>query len=191
MSFEKKKKVSPKYQDERCTEATQFIATNQDGIEDLVFIPYLNEWAFNHDERNRSRKGCYILLDYVKSHSIHCVYNVYFLSLWKILKIMATIALQKKRKNIDLPIDTLQKLSIMAASQGKSVKAFIENLLVSKADTLKIEVSSPSPSGDPYFADPSNLAEVEERVKAHKEGKVKATVVLRSVDDITNFINSL
>ncbi|WP_339791194.1 hypothetical protein [Tissierella sp.] len=131
------------------------------------------------------------MLDYVKSHSIHCVYNVYFLSLWKILKIMATIALQKKRKNIDLPIDTLQKLSIMAASQGKSVKAFIENLLVSKADTLKIEVSSPSPSGDPYFADPSNLAEVEERVKAHKEGKVKATVVLRSVDDITNFINSL
>ena len=139
----------------------------------------------NMKKMHRSRKGCYILLDYVKSHSIHCVYNVYFLSLWKILKIMATIALQKKRKNIDLPIDTLQKLSIMAASQGKSVKAFIENLLVSKADTLKIEVSSPSPSGDPYFA------EVEERVKAHKEGKVKATVVLRSVDDITNFINSL
>lgn len=74
----KRKKVSPKYQDERCTEATQFIATNQDGIEDLVFIPYLNEWAFNHDERNRSRNRCYILLDYVKSHSIHCVYNVYF-----------------------------------------------------------------------------------------------------------------
>lgn len=30
------KGVSPKYQDERCTEATQFIAVNQDGSEDLV-----------------------------------------------------------------------------------------------------------------------------------------------------------
>ncbi|WP_455591676.1 hypothetical protein [Bacteroides sp.] len=104
---------------------------------------------------------------------------------------MATIALEKKRKNIDLPVDTLQKLSIMAASQGKSVKAFIENLLVSKADTLQIEVSNPSPSGDPYFANPANIAEVKERVKAHKEGKAKATVVLQSAEDITNFINSL
>lgn len=104
---------------------------------------------------------------------------------------MDAIILEKKRKNIDLPVDTLQKLSIMAASQGKSLKAFIENILILKADTLKIEVSNPSPSGDPYFADPSNLAEVEERVKAHKEGKVKATVVLQSVDDIKNFVNSL
>lgn len=104
---------------------------------------------------------------------------------------MDAITLEKKRKNIDLPVDTLQKLSIMAASQGKSLKAFIENILILKADTLKIEVSNPSPSGDPYFADPSNLAEVEERVKAHKEGKVKSTVVLQSVDDIKNFVNSL
>jgi type IV pilus biogenesis protein CpaD/CtpE len=104
---------------------------------------------------------------------------------------MATIALQKKRKNIDLPIETLQKLSIMAASQGKSVKAFIEYILVSKADTLKIEVSNPSPSNDAYFANPANLAEVEERVKEHKEGKAKATVVLHSAEEITKFINSL
>lgn len=104
---------------------------------------------------------------------------------------MATVVLQKKRKNIDLPVDALQKLSIMAASQGKSVKAFIENILVAKADTLNIEVLNPSPSGDPYFADPANLSEVEERVKAHKEGKSKATVILRSAEDITNFINNL
>lgn len=104
---------------------------------------------------------------------------------------MAPITLEKKRKNIDLPVDTLHKLSIMAASQGKSVKAFIEYVLVSKADTLKIEVSNPSPSGDPYFADPANLAEVEERAKMHKEGTVKATVVLRSAEEITNFINNL
>lgn len=104
---------------------------------------------------------------------------------------MATIALEKKRKNIDLPVDTLQKLSIMAVSQGKSVKAFIEHILVSKANTLEIEISNPSPSGDPYFADSSNLTEVKKRVKAHKEGKVKTTVTLRSAEDITNFINNL
>lgn len=103
---------------------------------------------------------------------------------------MGTIALQKRRKNIDLPVDTLQKLSIMAASQRKSLKAFIENVLMSKADTLQIEIANPSPSSD-FFAEPSNLVEIEERVKAHKEGTAKVTVVLQSADDITNFINNL
>lgn len=105
---------------------------------------------------------------------------------------METISLEKKRKLIDLPVDTLHKLSIMAASQGKSVKAFIENVLISKADALNVEVSiNPSPSGDPYFADPNNLTEIEERVKAHKAGKSKATVILQSAEDIRNFINNL
>lgn len=105
---------------------------------------------------------------------------------------MTTITLQKKRKNIDLPVDILQKLNILAASQGKSLKAYIESLLVAKANSLRVEVStSPSPSGDPWFDDPTNLAEVEERVKEHKEGKVKATAVLQSPEDIKNFINSL
>ena len=31
-----------------------------------------------------------------------------------------------KRKNIDLPVETLQKLSLMAVAQGKSLKAYIE-----------------------------------------------------------------
>ena len=35
---------------------------------------------------------------------------------------MATMAIEKKRKNIDLSVDTLKKLSIMAASQGKSAQ---------------------------------------------------------------------
>ena len=49
----------------------------------------------------------------------------------------------------------------MAASQGKSVKAFIENLLETKANSLSIEVSTnPSPSGDPWFDDPENMASV-------------------------------
>lgn len=37
---------------------------------------------------------------------------------------MATIAIEKKRKNIDLSVDTLKKLSLMAASQGKMRKGF-------------------------------------------------------------------
>lgn len=85
----------------------------------------------------------------------------------------------------------MQKLSIMAASQRKSLKAFIENVLMSKADTLQIEIANPSPSSDFFFAEPSNLVEIEERVKAHKEGTAKVTVVLQSADDITNFINNL
>ena len=105
---------------------------------------------------------------------------------------MNTIALQKKRKNIDLPVETLQKLSIMAASQGKSLKAFIENILISKADNISIEVTSnPSPSGDPWFDNPENLAEVEKRIKARKNGKADTTVVLHSAEDIKNFINNL
>lgn len=41
-----------------------------------------------------------------------------------------------KRKNIDLPVDTLKKLSIMAVAQGKSLKAYIEQLLISKANSI-------------------------------------------------------
>ena len=51
---------------------------------------------------------------------------------------MAT-ALNIKRKNIDLPVETLQKLSIMAVAQGKSLKKYIETLLISKADSLTVE----------------------------------------------------
>ncbi|MBW9280195.1 hypothetical protein [Bacteroides fragilis] len=99
---------------------------------------------------------------------------------------MATIELQKKRKNIDLPVDTLQKLSIMAASQGKSLKAFIENLLVSKADTLKIEVSTnPSPSGDKWFDDPDNMASVMRGIEDAKQGRVKAY----TIDEMRKLLN--
>ena len=60
---------------------------------------------------------------------------------------MAT-ALNIKRKNIDLPVDTLQKLSIMAVAQGKSLKNFIETILIAKANTVAVEVSeNPSQIG--------------------------------------------
>lgn len=105
---------------------------------------------------------------------------------------MAAIILEKKRKNIDLPVDVLQKLSVLAASQGKSLKAFIENLLILKADSISVEVSTnPSPSADPFFEDPDNRAEIEVRVKEHKAGKAKTAITLKSAEDIKNFMNSL
>lgn len=98
---------------------------------------------------------------------------------------MATIALEKKRKNIDLPVETLQKLSVMAAAQGKSVKAFIENILVTKADSLSIEVSTnPSPSGDTWFDSSENMASVMRGIEDAKQGRTKAY----SMDDIRNLL---
>lgn len=87
---------------------------------------------------------------------------------------MATAA-NIRRKNIDLPVETLQKLSIMATAQGKSLKRYIEAILISKANSVSIEVKeNPSPSGDPWFDDPENLAELDEGIRQHKEGKTRA-----------------
>ena len=87
---------------------------------------------------------------------------------------MAT-ELNIKRKNIDLPIDTLQKLSLMAVAQGKSLKKFIETLLISKANSIAIEVcENPSPSGDPWFNNPENMASVQRGIEEMKAGKGRA-----------------
>lgn len=87
---------------------------------------------------------------------------------------MAT-ALNIKRKNIDLPVETLQKLSIMAAAQGKSLKKYIETILILKADSVAVEVSeNPSPSGDPWFDDPENMAELNEGIRQYKAGMTKS-----------------
>lgn len=101
---------------------------------------------------------------------------------------MVSITIEKKRKNIDLPVDMLKKLSIMAASQGKSLKAFIENLLVMKAEDFHEEAKeNPSPSGDPYFEDSYNLEEIEKRVKC----TAKPIVTLTTTEEITRFIHNL
>ncbi|MDE6227048.1 MAG: hypothetical protein K2M63_05985 [Muribaculaceae bacterium] len=97
---------------------------------------------------------------------------------------MAT-SLNIKRKNIDLPVDTLQKLSIMAVAQGKSLKNFIETVLISKANTLTIEVSeNPSPSGDPWFNDPENIASLNRGIAELKAGKGRAY----SMDEIRDLL---
>ena len=91
---------------------------------------------------------------------------------------MATMTLEKKRKNIDLPVDVLQRLSVLAASQGKSLKAFIEHLLVVKANSISVE-------------DAENMAEISARVKAHKAGKTKSAIKLKSAEEIKSFIDNL
>jgi hypothetical protein len=52
---------------------------------------------------------------------------------------MGTLVVEKKRKNIDIPIDTFRNLSIRAVSEGKSLKSFIENLLIMEANSLNDE----------------------------------------------------
>ena len=91
---------------------------------------------------------------------------------------MAT-ALNVKRKNIDLPVDTLQKLSLMAVAQGKSLKNFIETILISKANAITVEVKeNPSPSGDDWFNDPENMASVKRGMAEMKAGKGKAYTIV-------------
>lgn len=90
---------------------------------------------------------------------------------------MAT-AINLKRKNIDLPVETLQKLSIMAVAQGKSLKKYIEALLIAKADTVTIDVTeNPSPSGDPWFDDPRNIEMLRHGIEDMKAGKGKAFTI--------------
>lgn len=80
-----------------------------------------------------------------------------------------------KRKNIDLPVDTLQKLSIMAVAQGRSLKNFIETILINKANSISVEViENPSPSGDPWFDNPENMASVRRGIEEMKAGKGRA-----------------
>jgi len=45
----------------------------------------------------------------------------------------------KKRKNIDLPEDTFRALSVLAAANGKNLKAFIEEILNDEARMLAEE----------------------------------------------------
>ena len=88
---------------------------------------------------------------------------------------MASSSVNLKRKNIDLPTDALQKLSLMAVIQGKSLKAYIESILISKANDIKINITeNPSPNGDAWFDNPSNIELINNGISQQKAGKTKA-----------------
>ena len=94
-------------------------------------------------------------------------------------------ALNIKRQNIDLPSEILRKLSIMAAAAGKSLKKYIEDTMIDKANSANITVyENPSPSGDPWFDDPENMAMVMRGVAEMKAGKGRAY----SIDEIKELL---
>jgi len=52
--------------------------------------------------------------------------------------------------------------------------------------TPKSTFENPSPSGDPFFADPRNVAELERRLKERRSEKVAVT--LRTPEDISKYL---
>lgn len=83
-------------------------------------------------------------------------------------------ALQLKRKNIDLPAELWQKLSLLAVSQGMSLKAYAEKILAAKANQVEIIVrDNPSPSGDSWWNNPDNTAIVDRGIDDLKAGRVR------------------
>lgn len=113
-----------------------------------------------------------------------CILCIFYIFALLNLETMAT-ALNIKRKNIDLPVDTLQKLSIMAVAQGRSLKNFIETILINKANSILVEVSeNPSPSGDSWFDDPENMASVRRGIEDIKAGRSSAY----SMDEIRELL---
>lgn len=88
------------------------------------------------------------------------------------------ITVSLKRKNIDLPTETLQKLSMLAVANGKSLKSYIENLLIAKANSVTIEVKqNPSPSDDPWFMIPENIESIEKGISEKQSGAGKAYTI--------------
>lgn len=70
--------------------------------------------------------------------SILCVSYTYYIFAKNIV-IMNTLVVEKKRKNIDIPAHTFRILSVRAASEGRSLKSFIENILVEEANSMSDE----------------------------------------------------
>lgn len=106
---------------------------------------------------------------------IYIVYIRYIIYLCRVELNQIDMETTIKRKNIDLPVDVLQKLSIMAVAQGRSLKAYIEQLLIAKANSITIEVrENPSPSGDKWFDDPENMESVRRGIQEMNEGQGKA-----------------
>lgn len=94
---------------------------------------------------------------------------------------MNAITLSKKRKNIDLTEDTIKRLSVLAAAQGNSLKAYIENVLTAKANSVEMPVSeSPSPSNDPWFDNKENMEMLKEAIGQAQKGAARQF----SVEDI-------
>lgn len=63
----------------------------------------------------------------------------------------------------------------MAVLQGKSLKAYIEQILIAKASSINIKVNeNPTPSNDEWFNNPNNIEEIQESIAQQLSGETKA-----------------
>lgn len=73
---------------------------------------------------------------------------------------------------LDLAPDIIDKLAARAAEAGNSLKVFLENTLTAMANgKAEVKSESPSPSGDPWWNDPHNVAVVEAGIASMKTSK--------------------
>ena len=72
-----------------------------------------------------------------------------------------------RRQSIDLPADVLARLSELAVESGKSLKSYMEGVLVNTAQ----RAGNPSPSGDTWFDDPENIQMILTGKKQIEQGK--------------------
>ncbi|OAV74349.1 hypothetical protein Barb7_02164 [Bacteroidales bacterium Barb7] len=69
-----------------------------------------------------------------------------------------TALTRKRRKVIDIPEDVFRNLSVLAASEGKNLKTFIESILASEAmivsdEELYKHLVETDPEGKEYLSD--------------------------------------
>jgi len=83
----------------------------------------------------------------------------------------------------------LKKINALpTAERMRLIEKVIRTIRLEKPDS--VNPNGPSPSGDPWFDDPRNIAIVKEGIKSAKEDKEKE-VVLNSPEDIKNYFANL
>ena len=112
---------------------------------------------------------------FFSKNEIYFVYIKYIIYICDAKLIIEEMEKTIKRKNIDLSVEVLQKLSLMAVAQGRSLKAYIEQILINKANSISIEVhENPSPSDDEWFENADNMESVNRGIQEMKEGQGRA-----------------
>ena len=81
-----------------------------------------------------------------------------------------------KRESIDLPADVMDRLAEMALQSGKTLKTYMEGVLVRKASE-----SNPSPSTDSWFDDEENMRIVRSGIRSLETdgGKIYTSAELK------------
>ena len=78
--------------------------------------------------------------------------------------------------------------SLPTAERMRLIEKVIRTIRLEKSDNAN--PSGPSPSGDPWYDDPCNIAIVKEGIKNANEAKEKG-IVLASKEDIENYFANL